>query len=143
MFNFHKVVCALVVLGITHPAAAAPQRRQLIDSWPRLALASDGDCQLEILGNGKFMLIRASGLGPAERGRFSVTNPEMWPVDWRIISDTKGVFVRAFMPKLWQPRWDGTVRYHQSSGIVTATVATRRCAVTASAPWRSEVRVIP
>jgi hypothetical protein len=135
-----KIMATLTLalgLGAT-PAAAG----MIWDSWPVLDADSDGDCQLEILGNGKFMLIRAQGLGPAEQGRFEVTNPQMKPVDWRVISDTKGVFVRAFLPNLWN-RGDGTIRDRQNSGVVTASVTMNHCSVTASAPWKTGIRVIP
>ena len=134
-------IAAALAAAIALPATPAPARA-IWDSWPVLDAGSDGDCQLEILGNGKFMLIRAQGLGPAVEGRFQVTNPQMKPVDWRVISDTKGVFVRAFLPNLWN-RGDGTIRDRQNSGVVTASVTMRHCSVTASAPWQTGIRVIP
>lgn len=122
---------------------SGPPRTMVWEDWPVLAEDRDGECRLEILGNGKFMLLRASGLGPAQTGRFRVNNPQMIPVNWRVISDNKGVFVRAFLPNLWRPQADGTVRDHQSSGQVTVSFGTRSCNLTASAPWRQGIRVIP
>lgn len=139
MHHYRPAFC-LAALALSF--AGQPAMSSVWDSWPVLDAASDGDCQLEILGNGKFMLIRAQGLGAAEEGRFQVTNPQMKPVEWRVISDTNGVFVRAFLPNLWN-RGDGTIRDRQSSGVVTATVTTGHCSVTTSAPWKTEIRVIP
>lgn len=129
-------------LAVNRALPAESPRRMIWDTWPVLAADRDGDCQLEILGNGKFMVIRARGLGQTEEGRFQVTNAKMKPVDWRIITDTRGTFARAFLPNLWT-RADGTIRDKQSSGLVAARVSTQQCSVAASAPWKSEIRVIP
>jgi hypothetical protein len=140
-------LCAVLASAQTlaaSPTLPAESPRQMIwESWPVLAESRDGDCELEILGNEKFMLLRATGLGSAETGRFQVSNPRMVPVDWRMVSDSKGVFVRAYLPNLWWPRDDLTVRDYQSSGSVTVNISTRSCNLTASAPWKQEIRVIP
>lgn len=142
MRSHRQLVSGVLAAVLAVAAVPAMSRPMIWDSWPLLDEDRDGDCRLEIIGNGKLMLIRASGLGSAEEGRFEVSNPQMKPVDWRVISDTRGVFVRAFVPNLWN-RADGTIRDHQSSGTVTATVSTRQCRVTASAPWHQQIRVIP
>lgn len=145
----HRLAClALLMLPAAQSAGARgpslpepPRPTRIWDSWPLLAEDRDGECRLEILGNGKFMLIRAQGLGAAETGRFRISNETMKPVDWRIITDTKGVFARAYLPNLWT-RADGTVRDWQTSGVMAVSIETRRCRVQASAPWKTGVRVI-
>jgi hypothetical protein len=137
-YRFASCLAALTLALAAQPAAAS-----VWDSWQLIDADSDGDCRLEIIGEGKFMLIRASGLGPREQGRFQVSNETMFPVDWSIITDTKGVFVRAYMPYLWWPQNDGTVRSYQNSGLVSVNISTRSCNLTASAPWKNGIRVIP
>jgi hypothetical protein len=140
-------LCALIAGSQASAASRAlpsePPGPMVWESWPVLAEDRDGECRLEILGNGKFLLLRATGLGSAETGQFQVSNPQMVPVDWRVVSDNKGVFVRAFLPNLWRPQADLTVRDYQSSGLVSARISTGSCNLTASAPWKQEIRVIP
>lgn len=135
----NPVLAAALLWSALAPPAGA---RALWESWPVIDSNQDGDCRLEIRGNGKFMLLRATGLGAARAGRFQVTNETMKPVDWQIVTDTNGVFVRAYLPYLWSNA-DGTVRTHQTFGTVMARVSTRQCSVTASAPWATRIRVIP
>jgi hypothetical protein len=132
-----------IATAVALAAATLPARAAVTDSWLVIDADSDGDCRLEILGDGKFMLIRASGLGPREQGRFQVSNETMVPIDWSIITDTKGVFVRAYMPYLWWPQAGGEVRDYQNSGLVSVNISTRSCNLTASAPWQNRIRVIP
>ena len=120
-------------------ASAAPA---IWEAWPMIDADEDGDCHLQILGNGKFMLIRATGLGPAQQGRFHINNATMTPVDWSIIADGQGTFVRAFLPDQWSTA-DGTVRDDRHEGLVEVAITTPRCNLAASAPWRNTIRVIP
>lgn len=134
------VVLAIgVASGVTGDAAGA---RSITDAWPRIAGDSDGDCKLDITGNGKFMLIAATGLQPRETAHLGVTNAAMRPIDWNIHADFAGRWSLIYLPLLWN-NGDGTIRDNVSSGTVAVRISTPECEVTASAPWHREVRVIP
>lgn len=132
---------AIALLAASLPATAAPST-QLADSWPQLAYASDGACELEIAGNGKFMQIRAAGLGPGEALRFGLTNAAMKPIDRQVRADPVGRWQQIYIPFLWNGAY-GPGEDRQSGGIVAVTLESIQCRVTATAPWQRAIRVIP
>lgn len=125
---FPTALAAALVLTAT-PAAS----RSITDSWPLLDNSRDGDCELTIIGNGKTMLIAATGLLPGERARFRLDNAGMKPIDWRVLANRNGVWSQYYIPFLWQ---------HQG-GTVSVALDGATCRLSASAPWSREVRVIP
>ena len=141
---------AVAFLLLYSPAASAkgsqlpepPPRRMIEDSWPRLADNADGDCKLEIIGNGKFMRIRVKGLLPSEQAHFGLTNLSIKPIDWQIRGDARGEWSLIYLPMIWG-NGDGTTRTEQSGGTVDVTVVSARCSLSATAPWVREIRVIP
>jgi len=108
--------------------SAGPARASEAD-WPLLAVARDGDCRLEVTGNGQIFLIAATGLLPGEGGRYSVTNGDMKPIDWRIAASQGGRFARFYMPFRW----------HRDGGTLAVAVDTDSCRVSAVLPWRRAV----
>jgi hypothetical protein len=131
-------LATLAAISLAAVGAAAPQ---LTDSWPSLVRAEDGDCRLEIVGNGKFMQIRASGLEPRGAVRFQLANAAMKPIDWQVRADGQGNWSQLYIPYLWS-NGDGTVRNQPAGGTVAARLTTDTCAMAVSAPWRSGIRVI-
>lgn len=134
-------LAALAAVSLTSIGATAASTPQLTDSWPSLAKAEDGDCRLEIVGNGKFMQIRASGLEPLDSARFRLANAAMKPIDWQVRADAQGNWAQLYIPFLWS-NGDGTFRNQPAGGTVTVSLTSPTCAMSASAPWRSEIRVI-
>lgn len=136
-----SIIAAVLSLGAltAAPTAAA---RSITDNWPLLSSERDGDCTLEIVGNGKFMVINATGLAPGASAHFGLTNATMKPIDWTIRANAKGSWQLIFLPLMWGTA-DGTVRPYAKSGTVRANLAGQRCQVAASAPWTREIRVIP
>lgn len=132
------VVLSLGVLAAM-PAADA---RSITDSWPVLSRERDGDCTLEIVGNGKFMVINATGLAPGASAQFDLTNATMKPIDWTIRANGAGSWQLIFLPLMWGTA-DGTVRPYAKSGTVRARLEGSRCQVSASAQWTREIRTIP
>lgn len=134
-------ITVLAALPIALAAAAPPPRHQITDDWPSLASSEDGECALEIIGNGKFMQLRASGLEPGAAAHLHITNTAMKPIDWQVRADAKGRWSQLYIPFLWSGG-DGTVRNRPRGGSVAVTLAAATCTMSASAPWRSEIRVI-
>lgn len=134
---------AAVYLALT--AALIPlaaQARTISDTWPVLSQSRDADCSLEIVGQGKIMVIRASGLAPGQQARLGITNAAMKPIDWTVRADQAGNWSLVYLPFLWS-NGDGTARSDSSGGIVGVTLAASQCRMSASAPWTREIRVIP
>lgn len=125
-----RIAFGLALMGSAlHPAAARP----LDADWPVVAAARDGDCALEVTGNGRVYLISATGLGAGQQGRYQLSNGDMVPIDWSIKAGGDGRFARYYMPFRW----------HRQGGTVEVTVTTPDCAMSASFPWqRVGVRVI-
>ena len=93
--------------------------------WPQLDYASDGPCEAEIRGNGKVFLINAVGLGAETPGRYIVTNEDMKPIDWQILTSPDGRWARYYVPFL--PNLD--------AGTVQVTISTRQCSLDLSFNW--------
>lgn len=125
-----RIIFGLCALGAAlQPAAARP----LDADWPVVASARDGDCGLEVTGNGRVYLIAATGLGAGQQGRYQLSSGDMTPIDWSIKAGGDGRFARYYMP----------FRFHRDGGLVEVTIATPDCAMTASFPWRrAGIRVI-
>lgn len=125
-----RIIVGLFALGAAlQPAAARP----LDAAWPIVASVRNGDCALEVTGNGQVYLISATGLSAGQRGRYQLSNGDMTPIDWSIKAGGDGRFARYYMP----------FRFHREGGMVDVTISTPDCAVTASFPWRrAGIRVI-
>jgi hypothetical protein len=115
------------------PATAAP----IGAAWPTVAAARDGDCALEVTGNGKFFLIAATGLGAGQEARYRLSNGDMKPIDWSIRASDGGRFARYYLPFRW-----GHAGERIEGGLVAVSVATPDCAVSATFPWKRGIRVI-
>jgi hypothetical protein len=120
------------VLGLALCASAASSRT-ITDSWPQLGFARDGNCELTISGNGKTLMIAASGLLPGERARFRLANAAIKPLDWRVLANRNGNWSQYYVPFQWG----------QAGGNVSVILEGSTCRMSASAPWAREVRVIP
>ena len=125
-------VLALVV-SAANPASAAA----IGSDWPVLAAAQDGDCALEITGNGKIFLISATGLGEGASGRYQISNGDMVPIDWSVRASGGGQVARYYMPFRW-----GHGGERIAGGTIDVRVTTKACALSASFPWQRGIRVI-
>lgn len=125
-----RIIISLGALG----AALQPASAQPLDAdWPVVASARDGDCALEVTGNGRVYLVSATGLGAGQQGRYQLSNGDMAPIDWSIKAGGDGRFARYYMPFRW----------HRQGGTVEVAVNTPDCQLTAAFPWqRVGVRVI-
>lgn len=148
MRQAHLVCIALATMLIgSQPLTARPAlpsdppRRYIWDSWPVLAESRDGQCRLSIVGNGKIMVIRASGFAPGDTARLGVTNATMKPINSVVRADQNGNWGTPYLPLLWTNA-DGTIREPISSGTVSVNLVSEDCSLIASAPWQRTVRVI-
>ncbi len=133
---------ALIALAAALAASSSALARPPIAAqWPLIAFARQGQCELTINGNGKFMWIEVSGLVPGTRASFALSNARMKPIAWNVLADSSGSWSTAYLPLLWG-EGDGTVRSETNGGTVTARIDAAGCELTASAPWRREIRVI-
>ena len=123
-------------------AAPASARRSITDTWPVLARDWQGECQLDIVGNGKFMQLRAVGLAPGETARFGLTNAKMKPIDWQVRANSAGEWSLIYLPFLWG-NGDGTIRDAVSASTVAVSLTSADCTLSAAAGWKREIRVIP
>ncbi len=132
MPNLRRTVSLALVsaFALSAPLAAS---RSITDSWPLLGFARDGDCELALSGNGKTMMIAATGMLPGERARFRLANARMKPLDWRVLANRNGTWSQYYVPFLW----------HEPGGTVSVALDGATCTLSASAPWTREVRVIP
>ncbi len=121
---------ALTIASLTGLAASAQASIQ--SRWPLLAFAQEAGCELEIVGNGRFFEVRASGLIPGEGLRFTLTNGDMQPVKLRAFANGNGQWQQLYVP----------FRFGQTGGAVTASLNASRCTMAASVPWSRSVRVI-
>ena len=124
-----RMSTALSAVLLLAQAAALPQARPVppIDAeWPLVALTRSGDCELAITGNGRFYRIAATGLGANAKGRYTLNNGDMPPIDWPIRANAEGTFARYYLPFRW----------HRTGGEVTVRVSGEACSVAASFPWR-------
>lgn len=137
-----RMLMAATLLGCALVLPARVQASAITDTWPVLGRDRDGDCRLEIVGNGKFMVIHASGLGPGTSAHFGLTNATMKPIRWKVKANSRGSWQLIFLPLLYNNA-DGTVRDYATSGTVSVALDAPRCAVSASADWKREIRVIP
>jgi len=130
---------ACIGLAVAVPASA---RHSITDDWPLLARDRQGDCQLDIVGNGRFMQLRAIGLAPGEAARLGVTNAAMKPIDWQVRADGTGAWSLIYLPFLWN-NGDGTTRDALGGSTVAVSLTGADCALSAAASWKREIRVIP
>jgi hypothetical protein len=130
----NPIVLFPAALAAAFALIAAPvAARAIWDSWPVLDAASDGDCELAIRGNGKTLLITATGLLPGERARFRLDNAGMKPIDWRVLANRNGSWSQYYVPFLWQ----------RDGGTVSVALDGATCGLSTSTPWARDIRVIP
>lgn len=128
MKRMNRILFALVALiGSGGIAQASIQ-----SSWPLLAFDSANDCELSIIGNGKFFELRAEGMIPGEALHFTLTNGDMKPIDWQVYASGTGRWSKLYLP----------FRFGRDGGTVTARIEAARCDLSASVPWTRTVRVI-
>ncbi|HSG35258.1 MAG TPA: hypothetical protein VLA37_12035 [Sphingomonadaceae bacterium] len=121
--------CALLPLAsvaLTGPALAYDPIVEE-NAWPRLDYAADGECEGEIRGNGKIFLINAVGLGSEQPGRYYLTNQDMVPIDWEIVTGPNGEWMRYYIPFL--PGGD------HEAGTVNVSISTRYCSLNLTFDW--------
>ncbi|MFM5953013.1 MAG: hypothetical protein ACKOPE_01735 [Novosphingobium sp.] len=120
-------LAAAALLGGIGPASAAK-----VDSWPLLAFDRAADCELKVVGDGKFLEFRAAGLIPGEATHFTLSNGDMKPLDWKVYADGAGRWSQIYIP----------FRFNRDGGTVVAGLGASRCTLSASVPWSRGVRVI-
>ncbi|MFM5886469.1 MAG: hypothetical protein ACKOQ3_14275 [Novosphingobium sp.] len=126
-----------LILGLATASAAPASGAPLGADWPVVAAASDGDCALEVTGNGKIFLIAATGLGAGTAGRYRISNGDMVPIDWTITATGGGRLARYYLPFRW-----GHAGERIEGGRVEVSIATADCSVRAAFPWKRGIRVI-
>lgn len=124
---------ALVVLAGGTGSAAT----RIDSAWPLVAFGGDGDCRLEVTGNGKVFLIAATGLGGGNAGHLVLTNGDMKPIDWAVRATDAGRLARYYLPFRW-----GHADERIDGGLVRVSISTRTCRISAAFPWKREIRVI-
>ena len=119
----------LTAAGIVGTTAAPAQNAS------SLLLATDRSdgCELSIAGQGKAMLLRASGLIPGEVYRFQLTNGDMMPIAFSGLADSRGALVQYYLP----------FRLNRDGGTVRVRIAAARCNLAAQADWDRGVVTIP
>lgn len=122
------IAIAAVLLAAPAGAAVTP----LDWTWPVVAKDNDGDCRLEVTGNGKFFLISATGLGARGTAGYHITNGDMIPIDWRVTAGEDGRFARYYIP----------FRFGHQGDRVNVTVTSESCSVSAAFDWKRTIRVI-
>ncbi|MBS0475831.1 MAG: hypothetical protein JSR28_11920 [Proteobacteria bacterium] len=126
-------IFAVLAASALPAGAASPQA-----DWPVIASAQDGNCALEVTGNGKFFLIAATGLGAGEDARYRIENGGMKPIDWTVRASDGGRFARYYLPFHWGQGGDRI-----AGGLVAVSVSSGTCSLNATFPWRrGGVRVI-
>ena len=122
----------LPALALALSATTATASVPIDASWPEVARAQDGDCELSVTGNGRFYRIAASGLGSEAPAQFFLANGDMKPLDWSIRAAGDGGFARYYLPFRW----------HRNGGEVLVSVQSERCDLAATFAWqRAEVVV--
>lgn len=127
----NRLLCltlSLVALAATSAGAAA----SIQSGWPLLAFAREAGCELQIVGNGKFLELRGSGFVPGESLSFSLTNGDIKPLAWQAFADGSGRWTKLYIP----------FRFGQPGGTVNVALSASRCTMTAGVPWQRLVRVI-
>lgn len=137
-----RALMAAAVLVSSLAITPMAEARTITDAWPVLGSDRDGACRLEIVGNGKFMVINATGLPPGTTAHFGLTNATMKPIGWQVVANSRGAWQLIYLPLLYNNA-DGTVRDYATSGTVSVALDAPRCAVSAKADWKREIRVIP
>ncbi|WP_296675419.1 hypothetical protein [Novosphingobium sp.] len=131
----NKLQAACMILPIT--VASAAQAAPIGSDWPVIASVRDGDCALQITGNGKIFLIAATGLKPEQTGRYQIASGDMRPIDWNVRVTNDGRAVRYYLPFRW-----GQAGERIDGGVVDVVVTAPGCALNASFPWKRIIRVI-
>lgn len=96
--------------------------------WPIVAQADEEDCQAWALGNGKIFRISGSGLRPGEAVSFHLENGDMKPLDYRLVADGDGAWVKFYMPFRW----------NREGGEVTVSMESASCSLSLSFPWERQ-----
>ena len=106
--NFARAcLIGLVFAGLSGPAAAIDEI-VVERGWPQVDYAETEDCRAEVRGNGQIYRIAGAGLEPGEVVSFYLTNADIKPVEYRIVANQSGEWVKFYMPFLWN-RSGGTV----------------------------------
>lgn len=127
-----KFILTALWLGLATTPALPASGAPLGVDWPVVAAARDGDCALEVTGNGKFFLIAATGLGGGADARYRISNGDMTPIDWSIRATDGGRVARYYLP----------FRFSRRDGVVEVTVSTPDCALNAAFTWNRGIQVI-
>ena len=119
------------ILSLCFAAGTATAIEPIDSGWPQVARARDGECALNVTGNGRFYRIAASGLGAGASGRFFVSNGDMKPLDWRIRADGDGEFARYYLPFRHDRNGDVVL-----GDTVRVAVTTTDCELSTAFRWR-------
>ena len=117
-------LAAATLAAATGPAAAVDEivaKR----GWQRVAYAEGDDCRAEVRGNGQIYRIAGAGLRPGEVVRFHLTNADIKPVEYRIVADEGGGWVKFYMPFLG----------HRSGGTVSVSLDSASCSLAFDFDW--------
>jgi hypothetical protein len=123
-----RLTLPLLTLAATSAGAAA----SIQSGWPLLAFDRESGCELQVVGNGKFLELRGSGFVPGESLSFSLSNGDMKPIAWQVFADGGGRWTKLYIP----------FRFGQPGGTVSVALSASRCTMTAAVPWQRSVRVI-
>ena len=123
---FYLAALPLAAIGLSGPASAYDPI-VVKDGWKQVAYDRDGDCEGEVRGNGKIFLINAIGLGEYADGRYYVTNVDMMPIDWDIVTGPNGEWTRYYIPYI--PNYE--------EGTVNVRISTRACNISMTFDWKA------
>lgn len=123
-----RTLALFSVLGLAGAAHAA-----ITDSWPLLAFDTESSCELRIAGNGRFVEIGATGLIPGEALHLKLSNGDMKPLVLGGFANSRGEWSKLYVP----------FRFGAEGGTVAVEMTASRCTLSASVPWKREVRTIP
>ncbi len=125
MSRFITMLLAAATFGALSGPAAAVDEIVAERGWQRVAFAEGVDCRAEVRGNGQIYRIAGAGLRPGEAVRFRLANADIRPIEYRIVADANGGWVKFYMPFLW----------NRSGGTVTVELESASCSLGLAFDW--------
>jgi hypothetical protein len=118
------LLAAATFIALSGPAAAVDEI-VAERGWQRAAYAERDDCRVEVRGNGQIYRIAGAGLRPGEVVRFRLTNADVRPIEYRVVADGNGGWVKFYMPFLW----------NRAGGTVTVELESASCRLDLAFDW--------
>ena len=125
MSKFIPTLLAAASFGALSGSAAAVDEIVAERGWQRVAYAEGEDCRAEVRGNGQIYRIAGAGLRPGEVVRFHLTNADIRPIEYRLVADRNGGWVKFYMPFLW----------NRAGGTVTVELDSASCSLDLAFDW--------